>query len=221
MNTQSSQNVPKKAPSVRPKSARQASKIDPIDFPANHAFLVYFNCDGKLSLVKPDHSSWPANLRSSGKLSLHYTDVDFRSALKPGTTVKGKVITNGPAIVIERVGDYMNLQINHRVQTEAMNLTKIFQKVYEGIEREKENELPAAKQNAKELRKQAKPDEAIECILESQKNQEDEIDIFDEASEISNEIDDKADEPVFPIDKKVGSEEKASYVTNVQLVNHF
>ena len=221
MNTQSSQNVPKKAPSVRPKSARQASKIDPIDFPANHAFLVYFNCDGNFSLVKPDHSSWPAHLRSSDKLSMHYTDVDFKSALKPGTTVKGKVITNGPANVIERVGDYMNLQINLGVQTEDMNLTMVFRKVYEEIEREKENELPAAKQNAKEFRKQAKPDEAIECNLESQRNQEDEIDFFDEASEMSNESDDRADEPVFPKDKKVGSEEKASYVTTAQLVNHF
>ena len=144
MNTKSSQNVPKKATSVRPKSARQASKIDPIDFPANHAFLVYFNCDGKFSLVKPDQSSWPANLRSSEKLSLHYTDVDFKSALKTGTTVKGKVITNGPAKVKERVGDYMNLQINLGVQTEDMNLNMVFQKVYEEIEKEKEKELPAA-----------------------------------------------------------------------------
>ena len=127
MNSQSSQNVPKKAPSVGPKSARQASKIDPIDFPANHAFLVYFNCDRKISLVKPDHSSWRANLRSSEKLSLHYTDVDFKSALKAGTTVKGKGQShNGPANVIERVGDYMNLQINLRVQTEDMNLTMVF-----------------------------------------------------------------------------------------------
>ena len=201
---------------VRPKSIRQASKVDPIEFPANHAFLVYFECDGKFSLVEPNHSSWPVHLRSSDKLSLHYTDVEFKSAEKPGTSDTGKVITNGPEKVIERVGDYMNLQIDFGIQPEDMNLTAVFQRVYKELEDEKENTLPST-QNSKKVQENA----AKSILVNDNEQEADELEPNDESDKSDN--DDNPDEPVFPNanTQDAGVAKDVPALTTTKLVNNF
>ena len=153
-----------------------------------NAFLVYFVFDGKFSLVEPNHSSWPVHPRSSDKLSMHYTDVEFKSAEKPVTSYTGKIITNGPEKVIERVGDYMNLQIDFGIQPEVMNLTAVFQRVYKELEDEKENTLPLT-QNSKKVRENA----AKSILVNDNEQEADELEPNDESDKSDN--DDNPDEP--------------------------
>ena len=120
---------------LRAKSSR--NKESDIAFPPDHRFLVYFECDGKFDIVKPNHTSWPKHMSSSVKLSMRYEDVPFKSDKNPKIFVNGLVVTNGPEEILTRVGNKMNVLLSEGVEPRDMNVTQVFQQAYDDIEIEK------------------------------------------------------------------------------------
>ena len=88
---------------LRKKAARNANKMDDVELPTNYVFLVYFNCDNKIFVLKPGHGSWPNHLTNSMKFSVNWEDLPFMSDKKPKEFINGLVITSGPSEILERV----------------------------------------------------------------------------------------------------------------------
>ena len=180
---------------LRKKSARNANKVDDVEFPTNYVFLVYFDCDNKISVLKPGHGSWPNHLTNSMKLSLKWEDLPFKSDKKPKEFINGLVITSGPSEILERVAVLMTLKLKKGMAPTDMNLTQEFEDARQEIEtekqREKENNDPrknvgSQKSSSGSLRKCSKsfPAMPIEsCPSDSE----------------GTDSDHEADEPTFPV----------------------
>ena len=209
---------------VRSKSVRNAQKNDEIIFPADHAFLVYFDDERTFALVAPDHTSWPVHLLVSEKLSMRHQDVFFKSSEKPGSFIKGKVLTNGPEDVIERVGDYMNFQIEPGLQLEDMNVTKVFQRAVKELSLQKKN-LRRKVKMGKDKVVDAASRTPLKDIQQNENDQCDDTDggekSDDESSALASDIDNEPDQPCFAAGSVKVQENKMALATNVELVTFF
>ena len=125
---------------LRKKSARNANKMDDVELPTNYLFLVYFNCDNKISVLKPGHGSWPNHLTNSMKLSLKREDLPFRSDKKPNEFINGLLITSGPSKTLERVAVLMTVKLKKGMAPTDMNLKQEFEDARQEIETEKQQE---------------------------------------------------------------------------------
>ena len=139
---------------VRRKSILQASNAIKSDFRPITLFRCTLSVTAGsllLSLIKVAGQFIFVALISCQCITL---TLKFKKAEKPGTSDTGKIITNGPEKVIERVGDYKNLQKDFGIQPEDMNLNAVFQRVYRELEDEKNIKLPWTP-NLKKVRENA------------------------------------------------------------------
>ena len=139
---------------VRPKSILQASNAINSDFRPITPFRCTLSVMASsllLSLSKVAGQFIFVALISCQCITL---TLKFKKAEKPGTSDTGKIITNGPEKVIERVGDYMNLQNDFGIQPQDKNLNAVFQRVYRELEDEKDINMPWTA-NSKKVRENA------------------------------------------------------------------
>ena len=124
-------------------------------FPPDHRFLVYFECDGKFTILKPNHTSWLKHMSRLVKLSMGYEDLPFKSDKTPKIFVNNLVVTNGPKEILTRAGNKMNVLLSEGVEPRDIIVTQVFQQVYDDIEIEKKTSS------------QVRNDEVIEDPFES------------------------------------------------------
>ena len=154
---------------------------------------------------------------------MRHQDVFFKSSEKPRSFIKGKVLTNGPEDVIERVGDYMNFQIELGLQLEDMNVTKVFQRAVKELSLQKEN-LRRKVRMGKDKVVDGASRSPLKDIQQNENDQCDDTDggeKSDESSALASDIDNEPDQPDFAAGSVKVQENKMALATNVELVTFF
>ena len=137
-----------------------------IEFPSDHIFLFFFECDVTLSLVEPTKSTWTAEMTNAKKLSLKRGDqVKFKTS-KSKTFLLGTFIQQGPFAAVSKLCVYMQDALSDQLEIDQMDITKVYDEAVRVMElggTDKETEAP----NQQPMTSIQRVSEVIDRILSS------------------------------------------------------